>query len=189
MDNPVLLAAIVGACASLVGATIGGIVSYQVAKLQFNAHVTQTYRKEWIYQFREVITDLRASGIDMAHLAGWKKWTEKEFLRVYDNITLHLLRLSLLVRPRKDNELRDVVFPFVERAKDLALSNAKDKRQAIDEWTQFLTKVTAISSKILQAESEKLEGQLGFLNTLAKKWPVWLIVTLLVSINIWVWFQ
>ncbi len=184
MDNPYILAAIVGACASLVGATIGGIVSYQVARLQFNANVMQAYRKEWISQFREFIGNVEFSGVALAQLGNMKKATEKEILEKINNCTLHIMRLRHLLRPHIDDELGSQVLKFILKANKIAI-NAKD----VSGLAGSLEIVVKSASHILQSEYDKMEAQSGLWNTLAKKWPVWLIIALLFSLNIWMWFK
>jgi hypothetical protein len=175
MDNQVyIIAATIGASAALVGAIIGGIVSYQVARLQFNASVVQANRREWVNQFRNAVAEYGAAKALWKFAGGLP--SDRAF-ELTERMVLAHQRIYLFLD--HTNQTHSGLLDLLNSAKGLEGETIGSR----------LADISIAASQLMKAEYQKMEGQSEFWNTFAKKWPVWLIIILLLSLNYLVWFK
>ena len=66
-ENAVIVAALIGAGSGILGLAMGTLVSYWIAKRQFNATVLSGNRQQWINTLRDCLAEFQ-SNISMLHI-------------------------------------------------------------------------------------------------------------------------
>ena len=142
-ENAVIVAALIGAGSGILGLAMGTLVSYWIAKRQFNATVLSGNRQQWINTLRDCLAEFQ-SNISMLHIP------EAAVDQHLNKISFMRFKIALLINPqeRYHSDLMDVVTNLVGQTRDPGETATRAKLQEA---------LTSIAQKVLKGEWERVK--------------------------------